>query len=60
MYAQLYQYTQLEVTTYTVCYTLCASKISVNLLVQKLFVLTLMKWTPGVKFTNILKAVFHM
>jgi len=40
IYTQLYQYAQLEVTTnfYADCSTLFTSKISLNLLVQKLLV----------------------
>ena len=45
-YAQFYQYTQLEVTPnlYAACSTLCASKISINLLVQKLLIERIWNW----------------
>jgi len=53
-YAQLYQYTQLEVPTncYAISSFLFVSKISVNPLAQNLFL------TPGVNFISILRAAF--
>ncbi len=53
-YAQLYQYTQLEVATncYAIISFLFVSKISVNPLAQNLFL------TPSVNFISILRAAF--
>ena len=48
-FARLYKCIELEVMTnfYTVCSVLCASKFSINLLVQKLLVKKVVKLTPG-------------